>query len=322
MTPEWVEGNEAIVILEEDLPGFDPAASGERQMAARQDPLTLAIMKLRLRALAADLQTLRAELLASGPAGFAAAGGDNAIDRMNAIETQLAALTNQTESLTNQIKRIVADGTNRIGDIEFRLCEQDPGCDLGALMTAELGGNTPRQIVAPNSTPDPDAAPSSTPVITATPLPPPETTAPESPANPETQAERADFDAAKSALDRGDLTLAADLFGQVARRHSGGPLTAEALFLRGAALSASGQNALAAEAWLEAFSADPNGKQAPATLMALSRAMATDADPREACPWLDELQSRFPSGAEAQEAATAARAAGCDATAADAASDG
>ncbi|MFV0411214.1 MAG: hypothetical protein ACK5LJ_16395 [Paracoccus sp. (in: a-proteobacteria)] len=103
------------------------------------DAGTLADMQADLRAVSADLQALRAELLASGAAGFAAAGGDSAIDRMNRMESQIATLTDRTEQLANRIRRIVVDGTNRIGDLEFRLCELDPNCDLGALMTAELG---------------------------------------------------------------------------------------------------------------------------------------------------------------------------------------
>lgn len=107
--------------------------------ATAQDAQTLADIRTELSQLSADLQSLRAQLVASGPAGFAAAGGDSAIDRMNAMEARLAQLTGQTEQLQNRIDRIVKDGTTRIGDIEFRLCELEEGCDLGSLTTPALG---------------------------------------------------------------------------------------------------------------------------------------------------------------------------------------
>lgn len=89
--------------------------------------------------LSAQLQDLRGQLQAEGPAGYQAAGGDSAIDRMNAMEAQLSQLTGQTEQLQNRIDRVVKDGTTRIGDIEFRLCEMEEGCDLGSLTTPTLG---------------------------------------------------------------------------------------------------------------------------------------------------------------------------------------
>ena len=106
---------------------------------AAQDAQSLADIRTELNQLTADLQSLRGQLVASGPAGFQAAGGDSAIDRMNAMEARLAQLTGQTEKLQNQIDRVVRDGTTRIGDIEFRLCEMEEGCDLGSLTTPTLG---------------------------------------------------------------------------------------------------------------------------------------------------------------------------------------
>ena len=116
-----------------------PATAGPPE-AMPADP-TLADMRATLDQLAADLQSLRAELRAGGAPAFKAAGGDSAIDRMNAIEVEIARLNAVTEKLGNRINRIVADGTNRLGDVEFRLCELTEGCDLGALTTAQpLGG--------------------------------------------------------------------------------------------------------------------------------------------------------------------------------------
>lgn len=106
---------------------------------AAQDAQSLADIRSELGQLSTDLQYLRSQLAASGQAGYAAAGGDSAIDRMNSMEARLAQLTGQTEQLQNRIDRIVKDGTTRMGDIEFRLCEMEEGCDLGSLTTPTLG---------------------------------------------------------------------------------------------------------------------------------------------------------------------------------------
>ena len=63
---------------------------GAAMPVAAQDAQTLADIRAELGQLSTDLQNLRAQLVASGPAGFAAAGGDSAIDRMNAMEARLA----------------------------------------------------------------------------------------------------------------------------------------------------------------------------------------------------------------------------------------
>ena len=195
---------------------------GALPAVAQDKAQSLADIRAELNQLTADLQSLRAQLVASGPAGFAAAGGDSAIDRMNAMEARLAELTGQTEQLQNRIDRVVKDGTTRIGDIEFRLCEMEEGCDLGSLTTptlGEQGGSSP----LPGSDQQGALAPAS---------PKPQAGA------AMTAAEKADFDRAQGVLGQGDFRRAADLFAAIAQTHAGSPLTAQALFLRGAALDA------------------------------------------------------------------------------------
>ena len=298
--PTLAEGLEAMPSTD------DIAAEVAAQNAAARpqvDAATLAQMQATLREVSADLQALRAELLASGAQGFAAAGGDSAIDRMNAMETQIATLTEQTEQLANRIRRVVADGTNRIGDIEFRLCEMDPNCDLGALMTTQLGGQGgPGLTDAVTSV----GLPSD---INAIALPPLEDPAPGS--APPTEEEAREFASARAAVERGDWDKAIAELDHLARAHAGGPLTAEVLYLRGVAEAANGQMEPAAQSWLTAFSAAPGGPRAPASLLALSRAMMTLGTPADACPYLGELTRRFPAAPEASEAAGILADAGC-----------
>lgn len=247
--------------------------------AAQADEATLADLRTDLSAVRAELQTLRSELVASGATGFQAAGGADAIDRMNAMEQQLARLTDRTEQLGNRINRIVADGSRRIADIEFRLCEMDEGCDLAALTMQDLGRS---------GSPVPNTGPA-TPPATGT-------------AKPAGAGEQADFDAARQTMASGDFRRAAAMFGAVAQAHAGGPLTAEALFLRGAALDSAGDPKGAAAAWLEGFSADPEGPRAAESLLGIARVIADEGDPTAACLYLAEIPARFPGTAPAAEA--------------------
>ncbi|KGJ06724.1 tol-pal system protein YbgF [Paracoccus halophilus] len=256
--------------------------------ALAQDAQTLADIRAELSRLSADLQGLRAQMVASGPAGFAAAGGDSAIDRMNAIEARLAQLTGQTERLQNQIDRVVRDGTTRIGDIEFRLCEMEEGCDLGSLTTPTLGDQGAGSS-APMPMSDQQGA------LGAAPTPSAGVAA--------TAAEQADFDRAREVLGQGDFHRAAELFAAVAQTHAGGPLTAQSLFLRGQALDAAGDLEGAGIAWLESFAANPDGAQAADALLGLSRAMQARGGPQEGCYYLQEITTRFPESAQAGEAA-------------------
>ena len=60
-------------------------------------------------------------------------------------------LTAKTEEVELKLNRVVSDGTNRIGDIEFRLCEATDGCDPATLPETPVlgGGSTAPEPVAP-----------------------------------------------------------------------------------------------------------------------------------------------------------------------------
>ena len=238
-----------------------------------QEP-TLADLRAELNQVRGQLQSLRSELVASGAAGFQAAGGDAAIDRMNTMEQRLARLTDRTEQLGNRIDRIVADSNRRIADLEFRLCEMDETCDLSALTIPDRGG-------------------------AAIPLP----EAPQA-GRPASPGEQADFDAARQVMASGDFRRAAEMFGAVAQTHAGGALTAEALFLRGAALDSADDSRGAAAAWLEGFAADPDGPRAAESLLGIARVIETEGDATAACLYLAEIPARFPGSPFAAEAET------------------
>jgi tol-pal system protein YbgF len=257
--------------------------------AAAQDAQSLADIRAELATLAGQIQGLRQELVASGAQGLQAAGGASALERMDTMEAALSRLTSRTEALENRINAVVADGTNRIGDLEFRLCEMEEGCDIGALGQASvLGGAAsanPVTAPAPNATKPAGASLA--------------------------MNEQADFDRAKSQLDNGDYAGAAAGFKAFNDAYPGGPLAPEAAFLRGDALKAAGDTTGAARAWLESFNADKTGARAPEALLKLGQALGEIGQKPEACATLDAVSTRFPGTAPAGQVAAAKTAIGC-----------
>lgn len=265
-------------------------------LAVAQDKAqTLADVRAELSTLAAELQALRSELVQGGVSAMQAAGGASALDRMNAIEAELSRLTAQTEQVQNQVNRVVADGTNRIGDLEFRLCELEEGCDPANLpITQSLGGAPAGSTQA------------AVPVVTTPPATGAGTAVPEL-----AVAEQADFDRAKGALDSGDFQGAADKFAAFGAAYPGSPLTGDAQYLRGEALEKLGDTANAARAYLQAFSGAPDGPRAPGALLRLGATLGALGQTQEACVTLGEVGTRFPTAPEAVEAAASMRNLNC-----------
>ena len=161
-----------------------------------------------------EVQKLKRELSTTGTPSVQLSG-DTVLERVASMESALQTLTARTEQLEFRIEEIVRDGTNRIGDLEFRLVELEGG-DVSQLGdTTTLGGDA--------------AAP-------AQPAPP------TPPANSGGQTElaigeRADFDAANTALAESRYREAADGFQRFVTNYPGSPLAAEAQLKRGKALT-------------------------------------------------------------------------------------
>ena len=107
---------------------------------AAQDAETLADIRQDLSELYVEIQNLKREL--STTSGATVSQGGSLLDRVTLIEGELSNLTGRTEELEFRINKIVRDGTNRIGDLEFRLVELEGG-DLSQLSeTTTLGGGS------------------------------------------------------------------------------------------------------------------------------------------------------------------------------------
>lgn len=247
---------------------------------------TLADIRQELTVLYVEVQRLKRELSTTGGANVPL-GGTSALARIDAIEAELQRLTAANEQLQNRVERIVADGTNRIGDLEFRLVELEGG-DISKLgETTTLGGDTGTPVAA---------------------LPAPQTGGGGAQL---AVGEQADFDAARSAFDNGDFESAAQQFAAFTQTYTGGPLTGEAHFWRGEALAALGDAGAAARAYLESFSGDPNGIMAPDALLQLGLSLDALGQPDESCVMLNEVTTRFPASAASLDAQAARADMGC-----------
>ncbi len=270
-----------ILILSLFLAG--PAVAQDREQ-------TLADIRQDLTVLFVEMQKLRRELSTTGGAGVSLQG-TGFLDRVNAMEAEIQRLTAETEQLSNRVNSVVRDGTNRVGDLEFRLCELEAGCDIASLgETPTLGGGAVPEIVAP--------------------------TAPAANGNSEglgaggvelAVAEREDFERAKMAFDEGNFEVAAERFQAFTDTYQGGPLSGLAHLLRGEALQNLGRTSSAARAYLESYSGTPNGQTSPMALLKLGLALDGLGQSSEACITLGEVTTRFPTS-EASIEAQAARA--------------
>lgn len=267
--------------------------------AVAQQAETLADIRQQLSTLRAEMQQLTGELNTTGAAS-GATGGSTVLDRVNAIEGELQRLTQATERLSFRVESVARDGTARIEDLRFQLCELTPDCDLAALPApSPLGGETTGGTVAPGGT-----------------IPVQRPTRGSSGDGGTGGAqlavgEQADFDRARTALDAGNNAEAAQLFEQFVTAYPTGPLSTEAQFFRGQALARDSQHAAAARAYLEAFSGTPEGPRAPEALVGLGTALGSLGQTDEACLTLSEVAVRFPSSPQVAQANSARASLGC-----------
>ncbi|SHG51295.1 tol-pal system protein YbgF [Cognatishimia maritima] len=252
---------------------------------AAQSNETLADIRQQLSVLYVEVQRLRRELSTTGTPQVGVSGG-SVLERLDAIESEVQRLTGKTEQLEFRIEEIVRDGTNRIGDLEFRLVELEGG-DVSQLgKTTTLGGDFGE-------------------------LPAPVNPTPETPGSELAVGEEADFQRAIAALEAQDFQAAADQFASFTLSYPGSPLEAEALLRRGEALEGLGNQPDAARAYLESYSGYPQDAVAPEALYRLGRALGLLGQTNEACVTLNEVGLRHPGHEFAFEAQSQMQSLGC-----------
>lgn len=251
---------------------------------AAQSEETLADVRQQLSVLYIEVQRLKRELSTTG-APQASVSGGSVLERLDSIETEVQRLTGKTEQLEFRIDEIVRDGTNRIGDLEFRLVELEGG-DLSQLgETTTLGGDFGEITSGPAVTPT---------------------------ENTELAVgEEADFERAFAALEGQDFRSAADQFAAFNQAYPGSPLEAEAHLRRGEALEGAGSMPDAARAYLESYSGYPQSRVAPEALYRLGAALGKLGQTNEACVTLNEVEVRHPGHEFAFEAQSQMQSLGC-----------
>ena len=255
---------------------------------AQERAETLADIRQELSFLYVEIQRLNRELSTTGRPQTAL-GGETVLQRLDALEGEFRRINSKIERLEFRIERIVRDGTNRIGDLEFRLVELEGG-DVSQLgETTTLGGAV-------------ETAPAAIPAA-----PPPEDGTGEL-----AVSEQLDFDAARAAFEAGDFARAADLFAAFVDSYPGGPLTAEASYWRGESLAALDSWSDAARSFLQSFSAAPDGALAPKSLLRLGVSLDRIGQREEACLTLNEVPARYPDSAAAAAAGQEMTSLGCD----------
>ncbi|WP_299943689.1 tol-pal system protein YbgF [uncultured Ruegeria sp.] len=259
-------------------------------VAQAQDQQTLADIRQELTVLHVEIQRLKREFSTTGsPAPNLS--GSSVLERVDAIEAELQRLTRQTEQLNQRVQNIVTDGTNRIGDLEFRLVELEGG-DLSTLgETSTLGGETQTDVAA---------APSPTPTQPSV-----------TDLGELAVGEQEDFDTASQALADGDFETAANLFAQFDQSYPGSPLASQANLRRGQALKGVGDTREAARAFLASFTGDSEGPLAPEALFELGAALGQLGQTDQACITLGEVGVRFPTSAPAASATQEMATLGC-----------
>ncbi len=249
------------------LAGPAPAQSRDESLADIRQELSF---------LYVEMQRLKQELSTTGSAEGVSSQG-TLLQRLDALEGELRRITGKVEELEFRVEKIVADGTNRIGDLEFRLVELEGG-DVSTLgETSTLGGEITNPVTIPVTPPDDG--------------------------NTELAvSEQVDFEAAMTAYDNADYRRSADLFANFTTAYPGGPLTGEAHFWRGEALAELGEWSSAARSYLQSFSSAPNSTFAPKALLRLGVSLANIGQVEEACQTLNEVNLRYPTSDAASEA--------------------
>ena len=88
---------------------------------------TVADVKADLGVLDGQIEQLRNELVRTGAARGLPTDPATALTRLDQLQAELRSLTDRVDVLTNDVKRIVDDASNRVGDLEFRLTELEGG---------------------------------------------------------------------------------------------------------------------------------------------------------------------------------------------------
>lgn len=231
-------------------------------VAAQINTQSLEDIRTDLQAIDAQVQALRAQLVATGTRTNTAEG--NPLERLEALERTTRFLTGRVEQLQNDVRRMAEDAGRRYSDVEFRLTEIEGGDTALLAKPIPLGNG----------------------VGTVTSIPDSKQTA---------ISEQNAFDAASTALDGGDYSSAISGFEGFIRDYPGSPLDADARFSLAEARFRLGVYRDAAKGYLASFNADPTGTRAANALYGVGASLERLGQYKEACLTYAEVLRRFPT---------------------------
>jgi len=224
-------------------------------LSAGAQQMTMEDIRGDLAILSLQLEDLRTEMATTGSTTLSPRDAASALVRIDEVSADLRAALGRVEALEIKVRQVIDDGTRRIGDIEFRLTELEGGDPSLSVTPAPLGGTEPQTEVI--------------------------------------LSERQAFSDAKKALGEGDGATASTLLIEFLNSFPDGPLTSEARYLQGEALSMQGDYQNAARAYLSGFSGAPNSAFASRSLFGLSVSLFELGQGDQACLTLAEIQIRY-----------------------------
>jgi len=178
------------------------------------------------------------------------------------LEAEIQRLTAAVEQLQNAQRRLAADLTRRLGDIEFRLNELE-GNPTGGTVRPLDGGNLTGPAI--------DEGPSVS------------------------VSERGDLDRAIKDVKQGRFDQAEDRLRRFVVTYPRGPLLGEAWYWLGEGQFVRGIHAEAARSYLNGYNADRRGEHAARNLFRLGVTLGQLGQINEACLTLREVRVQFPS---------------------------
>ncbi len=254
-------------------------------MAQDERRQTLADIRAELETLNGLILGLKQEMVQTGASGTGISNTQPVLQRIDALEDALRDVTGQVEALSFRVDRIVQDGTNRVGDLEYRLVELEGG-DVSTLGATSTLGGEPTSLTLPDA-----GTGGSGPQLAV--------------------GETADFDSAFALYQSGDYTGSTLAFRSFIDNYPGGPLTVKATFWLGESQAAQGNWNAAARSYLDSFSSAPDGETADQALFKLAHSLEQLGQRSEACLTLSEIPRRFPTSPFSEQVPGKRSALGC-----------
>jgi tol-pal system protein YbgF len=275
--------------------------------------------------------TLLPQEAGSGPpTGQALAGDADLAPRVEALETQIGALTNQMEQIGQQMTALEArvsaapqtEPVPQASDVPGRQGDAMPQPTTGALASAAGDLSQPRwfgprpgdEQQGVSAPPDPTGPQQLVPPSLAGDVPSGQTGNSQrlAAALPDGDTESL-YQQGYGALLQQDYASAETSFRALIKSHPDDPLAINAQYWLGESYYAQGQYKSAAAAFLKSYKKNKSGEKAPSTLLKLAMSLAGLGQKDAACSTFGELSAKFPKAPEdiRDQAAAERKQAGC-----------